>query len=49
MLGDGEVVADGPPRDVLAGSLTFTTQINRIFGDSWLTVSDVLADRDLGR
>lgn len=45
MLGDREVIADGAPRDVLAGSLTFSTQINKIFGGAWLTVSDVWPDR----
>lgn len=43
LLGDGEIVADGPPREVLAGSLTFATQINKLYGDGFLTVEDVLA------
>ena len=42
MLGDREILADGPPSEVLPGSLTFTTQINKIFGGTWLTVDDVV-------
>jgi len=43
LLGDGRVVADGGPRAVLSGSLTFSTQINKLYGDGFLTVADVLA------
>ena len=42
VLGNGEVVADGSPRDVLSGSLTFAPQTNRIFGGRFLTPEDVL-------
>jgi energy-coupling factor transporter ATP-binding protein EcfA2 len=42
LLGDGDVVADGSPREVLSGSLTFATQINKLYGDGYLTVEDVL-------
>ena len=42
MLGDGAIVADGPPTDVLTDSLTFTTQINKVLGDRWLTVDQIL-------
>ncbi len=42
LLGDGEIIADGPPRDVLSGSLTFATQINKLYGDGFLTVDDVV-------
>ena len=41
MLGDREVIADGAPSAVLPGSLTFTTQINKMFGGTWLTVDQV--------
>lgn len=41
MLGHREIIADGTPREVLSGSLTFTTQINKVFGGRWLTVEDV--------
>jgi len=43
MLGNAGVVADGSPREVLSGSLTYTTQINKVFGETWLTVEDVIA------
>jgi energy-coupling factor transport system ATP-binding protein len=43
LLGDGDIVADGPPREVLSGSLTYATQINKLYGDGFLTVDDVLA------
>ena len=42
LLGDRDVIADGAPRSVLTDSLTFTTQINKLFGGRWLTVEDVL-------
>jgi energy-coupling factor transport system ATP-binding protein len=42
LLGDGGIVADGPPRVVLSGSLTFATQINKLYGDGFLTVDDVI-------
>lgn len=41
MLGDGSIIADGSPADVLVDSLTFTTQINKVFGGEWLTVEEV--------
>lgn len=42
LLGDGRIVADGPPRQVLSGSLTYTTQVNKLFGGTYLTVADIL-------
>jgi energy-coupling factor transport system ATP-binding protein len=42
LLGDGRVVADGGSRAVLSGSLTFATQVNRLYGDGFLTVDDVV-------
>jgi energy-coupling factor transport system ATP-binding protein len=42
LLGEGEIVADGTPREVLSGSLTYATQINKLYGDGFLTVGDVL-------
>jgi energy-coupling factor transport system ATP-binding protein len=44
LLGDGRIVADGGPRQVLAGSLTFATQINKLYGAAYLTVDDIIAD-----
>lgn len=44
ILGDGEVIVDGSPRQVMAHSLVFSTQINKLFRDErFLTVNDVLA------
>jgi len=42
MLGDREVIAEGTPREVLGGSLTFTTQSQLVFGDDWLTPESVI-------
>jgi energy-coupling factor transport system ATP-binding protein len=42
LLAEGEVVAAGTPRDVLAGSLAFSTQMNRLFGGDVLTLEDAL-------
>lgn len=43
LLAEGEVVLDGPPRQALAASLTFSTQMNKVFGDPLiLTVDDAL-------
>lgn len=42
LLGDGEIVADGDPRDVLSGSLTFATQMDKLYGHGFLTIEDVL-------
>jgi energy-coupling factor transport system ATP-binding protein len=41
VLGDGEVIADGHPREILASSMSLAPQINRLFGSTWLTVEDV--------
>jgi energy-coupling factor transport system ATP-binding protein len=43
ILGDGEVIVDGPAREVMAGSMVFSSQINKLFRDPrFLTVEDVL-------
>jgi energy-coupling factor transport system ATP-binding protein len=42
MLAEGEIIAEGHPRSVLARSLSFSPQINRLFGASWLTVTDIV-------
>jgi energy-coupling factor transport system ATP-binding protein len=43
MLGDERVIADGPPEEVLGGSLTFTTQTQLVFGDAFLTAEQAVA------
>lgn len=40
LLADGELIADGLPAEVLSGSLTFGTQMNRLFGGDILTLAD---------
>lgn len=42
LLAEGEVIADGPASDVLTESMTFSTQANKLFGGSVLTVEDAL-------
>lgn len=51
MLADGALIADGPPDEVLAGSLAFGTQMNRLLGGRVLTVDDArmaLDTREMG-
>jgi energy-coupling factor transport system ATP-binding protein len=43
LLGDGRIVAEGTPREVLAGSLAFTTAVNKLYGRTLLTPQDVQA------
>jgi energy-coupling factor transport system ATP-binding protein len=43
LLSDGQVVVDGPARQVMSESLVFASQINKLFRDpNLLTVKDVL-------
>jgi energy-coupling factor transport system ATP-binding protein len=44
LLAEGRVVADGPAREVLTESVTFSTQVNKLFGGRYLTVDDVLGE-----
>jgi energy-coupling factor transport system ATP-binding protein len=48
LLGDGRIVVEGTPRDVLAGSLAFTTAVNKLYGGRWLTPQDVLGSQAAG-
>jgi energy-coupling factor transport system ATP-binding protein len=44
LLGDGQVVVDGPARQVMSDSLVFASQMNKLFrSPALLTVEDVLA------
>ncbi|MFZ5917604.1 MAG: ABC transporter ATP-binding protein [Chloroflexota bacterium] len=44
LMGDGQVVVDGPTRQVMTDSLVFASQVNKLFRDArFLTVEDVLA------
>jgi energy-coupling factor transporter ATP-binding protein EcfA2 len=50
LLGDGELVVEGPARDVLGQSLLLSSQIAKLFPDSgWLTVEQALAGLGAGR
>lgn len=42
LMADGDIYADGRPREVLAGALVFSTQINRVLGGDWLCLEDVV-------
>ncbi len=43
LMGDGEIVVDGPVRRVMSGSQVFASQINKLFRDPrFLTVEDVM-------
>jgi energy-coupling factor transport system ATP-binding protein len=43
LMGDGEVVVDGPVRQVMSGSQVFASQINKLLRDPrFLTVQDVI-------
>ena len=43
LLGEGQVVVDGPARQVMSESLIFASQINKLFRDpALITVADVL-------
>jgi energy-coupling factor transport system ATP-binding protein len=42
LLGDGDVIADGPAREVMSGSLVFSSQVSKLFHDpALITVEDV--------
>jgi len=44
ILSEGQVVVDGPARQVMSQSMTFASQVNKLFDDpDLLTVQDVLA------
>jgi energy-coupling factor transport system ATP-binding protein len=43
LLAEGEIVADGPSSTVLTGSITFSTQANKLLGGDVLTVEDAVA------
>jgi energy-coupling factor transporter ATP-binding protein EcfA2 len=43
VLAEGEVVTDGPTREVLAASPAFAPQVTKILGPGWLRVDEVTA------
>ena len=42
VLAEGEVVSEGPTRDVLAASPAFAPQVTKILGPGWLRVDEVV-------
>jgi energy-coupling factor transporter ATP-binding protein EcfA2 len=43
LLGDGDIIADGPSREVMSGSLVFSSQVSKLFRDpAFVTVEDVV-------
>jgi energy-coupling factor transport system ATP-binding protein len=47
LLGDGEVIVDGPPAEIMNDSLIFSSQIGKLFRNQrWLTVNDALRGLD---
>jgi energy-coupling factor transport system ATP-binding protein len=43
LIGEGQVVVDGPVREVMSDSQVFASQINKLFRDPrYLTVDDVM-------
>ena len=49
LLAEGRVVVEGPARDVLTETLTFSTQVNKLLGGRFLTPEDVIAAMAGGR
>jgi energy-coupling factor transport system ATP-binding protein len=44
LMGEGQIVVDGPAREVMSDSQVFASQINKLFRDPhYLVVQDVLA------
>jgi energy-coupling factor transport system ATP-binding protein len=41
VLAEGEVVADGPTREVVRQSPAFAPQVNKVLGGGWLTVAEI--------
>jgi energy-coupling factor transporter ATP-binding protein EcfA2 len=43
IMGEGEIVVDGPTREVMSNSMVFSSQINKLFRDNrFIAVADVL-------
>jgi energy-coupling factor transport system ATP-binding protein len=49
LMGNGEVIVDGPAREVMSDSQVFASQVNKLFRDPrYLTVQDVVEQYGLG-
>lgn len=47
LMSQGDIIAEGPPAEILANSPLFAPQVARLFPDTgWLTVADVVAYRE---
>jgi len=47
LLSQGEIIANGPPAEVLGSSPLFAPQVARLFpGTGWLTVQDALGNEN---
>lgn len=47
LLAQGEIIVDGPARDVMTGSLVFASQINKLYRDPrYVVVEDALTRQD---
>jgi energy-coupling factor transport system ATP-binding protein len=49
LLAEGQVVVQGPAREVLTETLTFSTQVNKLLGGPFLTPEDVLEQSEGAR
>jgi len=47
LLGDGEMIADGPAREVMTGSLVFSSQVSKLFRDPGLITVEDVARREM--
>jgi energy-coupling factor transporter ATP-binding protein EcfA2 len=48
IMGEGQVVVDGPVREVMTGSMVFASQINKLLRDNrFLTVEDVAQELEI--
>ncbi|PZR97162.1 MAG: ABC transporter [Candidatus Chloroheliales bacterium] len=46
LLANGEVAVSGPTRTVLGGSLIFSTQVGKLYGNGMLTAKDVMRSEE---
>lgn len=42
LMAEGEIVADGSPQEILAGSLSFSTQLNKLLGGNILSLNQAV-------
>ena len=49
LLSEGRVVVEGPAREALTETLTFSTQVNKLLGGTYLTPEDALGEPETRR